>query len=80
VRQSIEFENEDMGTRLDLEPILNELIHSAAYGNQTLGNPKYCPNANVSKISSKHLYSFMKAFYKPSRTVLACVGIGRVER
>jgi hypothetical protein len=77
VRKSIEFENEDMITRLDLEPVLNELIHSAAYGKQTLGNPKYCPVENVSKITSKHLYSYMKSFYKPSRTVLACVGIGR---
>ncbi len=76
VRESIKFENEELFNRLDLEPVLNELIHSAAYGNEALGNPKYCPTENVSKIDSKILYSYMRAHFKPERTVLACVGVG----
>ena len=56
--------------------MLNELIHAAAYQNQTLGNPKFCPLENAEKIDSKILYSFMKAHYKPERMVLACVGYG----
>jgi processing peptidase subunit alpha len=51
------------------------MIHAAAFQNQTLGNPKFCPLENTNRIDSKVLYSYMKTHYRPERIVLACVGI-----
>lgn len=74
---AIRYEVEDLNNKPDPEPLLNDMIHSAAFGNQTLGNPKFCPLENISEIDHKLLYTYMKSYYKPQRMVLACVGIGK---
>ncbi|CAF3379205.1 unnamed protein product [Rotaria socialis] len=61
--------------RYDPTPILTDMIHAAAYGNKTLGLPKYIPLDNISRIDTSMLKSFMKEFYRPERMVLAGVGI-----
>ncbi|CAM4824447.1 unnamed protein product [Rotaria magnacalcarata] len=61
--------------RYDPTPILTDMIHAAAYGNKTLGLPKYIPLDNISRIDTSMLKSFTKEFYRPERMVLAGVGI-----
>lgn len=65
--------------RIDPEQVLQDMIHSAAYGNQTLGNPKLCPVENHSQINSKSIYSYMKTLYRPERMVIGCVGTDHGE-
>nr|VZI49607.1 unnamed protein product [Spirometra erinaceieuropaei] len=48
-----------------VEPILNELLHSAAYGgNNTLGLARYCPKENISSITRNGIMEFMASLYK----------------
>lgn len=79
VRQSIEFELEDLNTRPDPEPLLVEMLHEAAFKGSPMANPKICPPENLHKISREDLYSFMKNLYLPKRTVLTCIGTDHNE-
>jgi processing peptidase subunit alpha len=79
VRRSLEFELEDLHTRPDPEPLLAEMLHFAAYQDGPLGNPKICPQENISTISREDLYHFQRALYKPERTVLTCIGTDHQE-
>lgn len=74
-RQSIQFELEDLQLRPDPEPLLTEMIHSAAYGGNTLGFPRMCPPENITRIDKRQLYHFMYNHFTPSRTVFAGVGM-----
>jgi len=71
----IKFELEDLAMRPDQEPLLVEQIHAAAYRGNTLGLPKYCPEENVGAINKKTLYTYLSAFHRPERTVIAGVGV-----
>lgn len=53
----------------------NELIHAAAYGDQTLGLPKTCPAENLDKITPSLMFNFLKHNHTPDRMVLAGVGV-----
>jgi processing peptidase subunit alpha len=75
IRQTIQFELEDIGMRPDQEPLITDLIHGAAFRSNTLGLPKLCPSDNVDRIDSKLLYNYLKLYHDPSRIVLAGVGI-----
>jgi mitochondrial-processing peptidase subunit alpha len=79
VRNSIAFELEDLNTRMDPEPLLTEMIHTAAYREGPLANSKLCPPENIEKINASDMYAFSKTLYKPNRTVLACVGTDHNE-
>jgi len=72
---AIKFELEDLDMRPDQEPLLVEKIHAAAFKHNTLGLPKICPEENVGKISRQTLYTYLKAFHRPERMVVAGVGI-----
>lgn len=74
-RQTIEFELEDIGMRPDPEPILFELIHSAAYRSNTLGLPKLCPKESLPLINRQVIFDYIKTYHTPSRMVLAGVGV-----
>jgi len=71
----IKFELEDLAMRPDQEPLLVEQIHAAAYRGNTLGLPKICPLDNIGSISRKTLYTYLSAFHRPERTVIAGVGV-----
>jgi len=71
----IRFELEDLAMRPDQEPLLVEQIHAAAYRGNTLGLPKICPEENIGSISQKTLYTYLSAFHRPERTVVAGVGV-----
>lgn len=74
-RQTILFELEDLELRPEQEPVLFEMIHAAAYHDNTLGLPKICPAENSSVIDSKILFHYMRNYYTPKRMVVAGVGV-----
>ncbi|XP_011703434.1 PREDICTED: mitochondrial-processing peptidase subunit alpha-like [Wasmannia auropunctata] len=57
------------------QEILMDMIHSAAYGHNTLGFPNICPKKNIEKIDRKILHTYLKHHYVPSRMVVAGVGV-----
>lgn len=74
-RQAIQFELESLNMRPEQEPILMDMIHAAAYRDNTLGFPKLCPEGNIGVIDRSILMSFMKQHYTPKRMVVAGVGV-----
>ncbi|XP_050578152.1 mitochondrial-processing peptidase subunit alpha [Bombus affinis] len=74
-RQMIRFELESLLTRPEQEPILMDMIHAAAYRNNTLGLPKICPKENIDHIDRKILFEYLKHHYTPHRMVIAGVGV-----
>ncbi|CDW57151.1 mitochondrial processing peptidase subunit [Trichuris trichiura] len=52
------------------EELLNDLIHAAAYRDNTLGLPKYCQPENFDKIDKADLFSFMRTYYTPNRIIV----------
>ncbi|KAF6204586.1 hypothetical protein GE061_018746 [Apolygus lucorum] len=73
--QYITFELENLMTRPEQESILVDMIHAAAYKDNTLGLPKICPAENVGKITRDVIISYLHSHYTPSRMVVAGVGI-----
>lgn len=74
-RQAISFELETLHTKPEQEPILNDMIHSVAYKENTLGHPKICPKENIDKINRHILLDYLQNHYTPSRMVVAAVGV-----
>lgn len=73
--QTVAFELESLLTRPEQEPLLIDMIHAAAYRDNTLGLPKICPHGNIEKIDRKILFTYLKNHYTPKRMVVAGVGI-----
>ncbi len=74
-RQMIEFELEDLEMRPDPEPILFEMIHSAAYRSNTLGLPRFCNKESVNLIQPSDLFNYISTYHRPERMVVAGVGV-----
>ncbi|KAM3728975.1 Mitochondrial-processing peptidase subunit alpha [Dirofilaria immitis] len=74
-RLIIDFENKDMNSKPECEPLLTDWIHAAAYNGNTMGFTKYCPEESIANINQEHIYTFMKQYYKPSRIVVAGIGV-----
>jgi len=53
------------------ELILPELVHMAAYKDNTLGNPLLCPKERLGDINRAVVEAYRKEFYKPERMVVA---------
>ncbi|XP_065917330.1 mitochondrial-processing peptidase subunit alpha-like [Dysidea avara] len=84
--QSVLFETEDAISRPDPEPILTEMIHQAAYRDNTFGLPRmlidYCADdADITKgtgyeqITPGDIKQFIASHYTPDRMMLAGVGV-----
>ncbi|KAF7260682.1 hypothetical protein EG68_01937 [Paragonimus skrjabini miyazakii] len=74
--RSIRFELQALQRAPPVEPIMNELLHGAAYrGNSTLGLPRYCPESNLGQITRDHIINFVATYYRPERLVVAGVGV-----
>lgn len=71
----ISFELQDMSYDPERKIQLSEMIHSAAYGNHTLGLPKMCLEENLDKINSSLMFNYLKHNHTPDRMVLAGVGV-----
>ncbi|XP_058818680.1 mitochondrial-processing peptidase subunit alpha [Topomyia yanbarensis] len=78
-RQTVKFELESLGMRPEQEPILMDMIHAAAFRDNTLGLPKLCPIDNVEKIDRNMLLAYLRHHHTPDRMVLAGVGVSHDE-
>ncbi|XP_063492833.1 mitochondrial-processing peptidase subunit alpha isoform X1 [Symphalangus syndactylus] len=74
-RMAVQFELEDLNLRPDPEPLLTEMIHEAAYRENTVGLHRFCPTENIAKINREVLHSYLRNYYTPDRMVLAGVGV-----
>ncbi|KAI2484060.1 Mitochondrial-processing peptidase protein [Pyrenophora tritici-repentis] len=61
------------------ELILPELVHMAAYKDNTLGNPLLCPKERLPFINRAVVDAYRKEFYKPDRIVIAFAGVNHNE-
>ncbi|XP_058528233.1 mitochondrial-processing peptidase subunit alpha [Ochotona princeps] len=74
-RMAVQFELEDLNMRPDPEPLLTEMIHEAAYRENTVGLRRFCPPENLAKMDREVLHSYLRTYYTPGRMVLAGVGV-----
>ncbi|EME47007.1 hypothetical protein DOTSEDRAFT_69101, partial [Dothistroma septosporum NZE10] len=61
------------------ELILPELVHMAAYKDNTLGNPLLCPKDRLDQIDRRTVEAYRKAFFRPERIVVAFAGVNHQE-
>lgn len=61
------------------ELILPELVHMAAFKDNTLGNPLLCPAERIPEINKSVVEAYRNAFYRPERTVVAFAGVPHAE-
>ena len=59
--------------------ILPELVHMAAYKDNTLGNPLLCPKEKLASIDRRTIEAYRSAFFQPERTVVAFAGVRHDE-
>lgn len=71
----VQFELENIEMRPDPEPVLTDMIHAAAFRDNTLGLPKLCPPENIGKFNSSILQDYLRTYYQPSRMVIAGVNV-----
>ena len=57
------------------ELILPELVHMAAYKDNTLGNPLLCPQERLQHIDKRVVEKYRETFFKPERLVVAFAGV-----
>ncbi|KAE8368266.1 hypothetical protein BDV27DRAFT_142081 [Aspergillus caelatus] len=57
------------------ELILPELVHMAAYKDNTLGNPLLCPEERLGEINKAVVDKYREVFFKPDRMVVAFAGV-----
>ncbi|KAE8145532.1 hypothetical protein BDV25DRAFT_133698 [Aspergillus avenaceus] len=57
------------------ELILPELVHMAAYKNNTLGNPLLCPAERLGEINKAVVDKYREVFFNPERMVVAFAGV-----
>ncbi|GBP12122.1 Mitochondrial-processing peptidase subunit alpha [Eumeta japonica] len=74
-RQAVAFELETLSMRPEQETILMDMIHAAAFKDNTLGLPKICPKGNVNGIDRGSILEYLKNYYTPDRMVVAAVGV-----
>lgn len=78
-RQAVEFELDTLNMRPEQEPLLMDMIHAAAYRDNTLGLPKLCPAANSGQIDRATLLAYLRQHHTPERMVVAGVGVDHDE-
>ncbi|KAL2429320.1 Mitochondrial-processing peptidase subunit alpha [Exophiala dermatitidis] len=71
--ETAEYEIQEIWSKPDL--IIPELLHMAAYKDNTLGNPLLCPRERLPYITRGLIEKYRNLFYKPERIVMAFAGI-----
>lgn len=69
-------------SKADADSLLHELIHLAAYRDNTLGLPRYAPlplEKNVNRLGRDELFSYFRRFHSFDRVVLCGVGVEHTE-
>ncbi|KAK3333320.1 peptidase M16 inactive domain-containing protein [Cercophora scortea] len=61
------------------ELILPELVHMAAFKDNTLGHPLLCPQDRLGAIDRNVIQAYRDAFYRPERIVVAFAGVPHAE-
>lgn len=61
------------------ELILPELVHTAAFKDNTLGHPLLCPKERIGVIDKSVIQAYRDAFYRPDRMVVAFAGVSHKE-
>ncbi|KAI3399895.1 hypothetical protein diail_5406 [Diaporthe ilicicola] len=72
-----EYEITEIWSKPDL--ILPELVHTAAFKDNTLGNPLLCPQERLGAIDKSVIQAYRDAFFRPERMVVAFAGIPHSE-
>jgi processing peptidase subunit alpha len=61
------------------ELILPELVHTAAFKDNTLGNPLLCPEERLGDITRDTVMAYRNLLYRPERIVLAFAGVEHAQ-
>jgi len=61
------------------ELILPEMVHMAAYKDNTLGNPLLCPRERLGEINKAVVEKYRRTFFNPDRIVVAFAGVPHDE-
>jgi mitochondrial-processing peptidase subunit alpha len=61
------------------ELILPELVHMAAFKDNTLGNPLLCPKDRLTQINKSVIDAYRDTFFRPERMVVAFAGVQHDE-
>lgn len=61
------------------ELIIPELVHTAAFKDNTLGHPLLCPEERLGAIDKNVIDAYRNAFYRPDRMVVAFAGVPHAE-
>ncbi|KAI0440859.1 peptidase M16 inactive domain-containing protein [Xylaria telfairii] len=72
-----EYEITEIWKKPDL--IIPELVHTAAFKDNTLGNPLLCPMERIPQIDRSVIETYRDTFYRPERTVVAFAGVPHTE-
>lgn len=64
-----------MKTHIVYNTLSFQSFSQAAFRDNTLGLPKFCPEASIPLINRSTLYTYLKNFHSPERIVLAGVGV-----
>ena len=75
--ETAEYEIQEIWAKPDL--IIPELLHMAAYKDNTLGHPLLCPRERLPYITKGLIEKYRTTFYKPERVVVAYAGIQHEE-
>ncbi|KAK3996037.1 mitochondrial-processing peptidase subunit alpha [Cladorrhinum sp. PSN332] len=75
--QTADYEVHEIWSKPEL--ILPELVHTAAYKDNTLGNPLLCPAERLGVIDKSVIQAYRDAFYQPERMVVAFAGVPHAE-
>lgn len=78
-RQTILYEMEDLQMRPDKESVILEMIHEAAWKDNTLGYSRFCNVDNTDIVTRNELLRFLKTYYVPERMVVSGVGVDHGE-
>ncbi|KAI8876673.1 hypothetical protein K501DRAFT_199902, partial [Backusella circina FSU 941] len=71
-RQTALYELQEIWSKPEM--ILPEILHTAAYQNNTLGNPLLCPPENLETMSQQLIHDYRQTWYRPERMVIAACG------
>ncbi|AEO57885.1 hypothetical protein MYCTH_2304617 [Thermothelomyces thermophilus ATCC 42464] len=75
--ETAEYEVREIWSKPEL--ILPELVHTAAFKDNTLGNPLLCPQERLGAINRDVIRAYRDAFYRPDRIVVAFAGVPHEE-
>ncbi|KAK4169430.1 mitochondrial-processing peptidase subunit alpha [Cladorrhinum sp. PSN259] len=75
--ETAEYEVREIWSKPEL--ILPELVHTAAFKDNTLGNPLLCPEDRLGVIGRDVIQAYRDAFYQPERMVVAFAGVPHAE-